>query len=89
MFPEVSQEGVATPAAHNLHNFHGHTPEQVEQGGTYSYAMALEGLEACLASGSGKALDESWFREGAYLVLVPVGKKVGALLGGADAQVVV
>ena len=42
-----------------------------------------------MTGSSGETLDESWFREGAGLIFVPVREEVCTLLGGVDAQVVV
>ena len=47
MLPEVGQESVTAPASHDLHSLHGKAEEEVEKGGTNTYTVALEGLQAC------------------------------------------
>ena len=44
MLPEVSQEGIAAPAAHHLHSLYGKTSQQVEERGSDSYTVTLERL---------------------------------------------
>ena len=88
MFSEVGQEGIATPASHNLHGFQGEAEEEIKKGGTNADTMALEGFEACQPSGRGKAFDEGWFGEGAELVLVPVSEQVGVCGGAVDVKVI-
>ena len=48
VLPEVTQEGIAAPASHDLHSFYRHALKQIEQGGTYAYTMPLEQFLACL-----------------------------------------
>lgn len=88
VLPEVTEEGIATPAPHDLHGLQWHTSEQVEEGGTDPDAMSLKGLQAGLTSSRGQALDEGWLSEGAELIFVAVGKEVGAGLRGVDSLVI-
>jgi len=42
VLPEISQESVATPTAHDLHGLYRDALKQVEEGGTDSNAVALK-----------------------------------------------
>ena len=76
MLPEITQESITTPTAHDLHGLDRDTLEQVEEGGTYMDAMTLEGLQTRLPSSRGQPLDERRLGERARLALVLICKQV-------------
>ena len=53
MFPEVLKEGITAPMPHDLHSLNWHSREEVEEGGTDLYAMALKRVQASLVSSRG------------------------------------
>lgn len=51
VFPEVAQESVTAPMAHDLHCLYWHAMQSVEKGGADTHPMTLEGFLAHLLGG--------------------------------------